>query len=160
MSDYVPRFAITYVPGADPEVHRPRKEHLSDACMDVFARLDAPVKLGFGDRASIPLGFRLALQPGWECQVRSRSGNALNKGWMVMNSPGTVDAGYRGEVCAIIGNFERDGVQTIVPGQKIAQIKIERVPSVVLCEIEERTFERLYGDTKRKSKGFGSSGDK
>ena len=151
-------FAYTLVAGAT-DTHRPRKENPSDACFDVFARLDAPLKLGFGDRVAVPLGIRIALNPGWECQVRSRSGNALNKGLVILNSPGTVDAGYRGELCAIVCNLNRKGLQEIVPNQKIAQIKLEKVPQAGLAEVTESVFNEVYANTSRGSKGFGSSGD-
>lgn len=104
-----------------------------------------------GVRVKVPCGIRLAIPEGYEGQIRSRSGLALNYGIVVLNSPGTVDSDYRGEVCVILANL---GTQAFViqRGDRIAQLVISPVVKPKLTETAE------LPESDRGSEGFGSSG--
>ncbi len=112
---------------------------------------DAPLVLEPGARALVPSGLALALQPGFEAQVRPRSGLALKHGVTVLNSPGTIDADYRGEVQVLLVNLGREPF-TIERGMRIAQL--------VLAPVTRATFERTadLDATSRAQGGFGSTG--
>lgn len=106
------------------------------------------------NRVMIPTGVFVAIPRGWEGQVRSRSGLANKNGLMVLNTPGTIDADYRGEIKIILANTsERD--QWIQPGERIAQLLIKRSPEVVFVGVS--SLEEL-GNTERGAGGFGSTG--
>ena len=121
------------------------------AGLDVRAALDQPLVLGRGARALIPTGFALALPPGFEAQARPRSGLALKQGLTLLNSPGTIDADYRGEVKIILINHGEDST-TIHPGDRIAQLVIAPVVQVELVPIPH------LDHTQRGCGGFGSTG--
>lgn len=104
-------------------------------------------------RVIIDTGWRISIQHGWEGQVRPRSGNALNKGLTVLNTPGTVDSSYDGALGVILFNSSNFPIR-ITNGMKIAQIVFQRVPSVDLKVVQ--TFSK--GATSRGSNGYGSSG--
>jgi dUTP pyrophosphatase len=110
-----------------------------------------PVLLGRGERALIPTGLVIELPRGFEAQVRPRSGLALRHGVTVLNSPGTIDADYRGEIGVILVNFG-DKPFSITRGERIAQIVFARVERVELCVREE------VNQTERGPNGFGSTG--
>src|SRR5688572_3609205 len=95
------------------------------AGMDLSAALEEPFELGPGDRALIPTGLAIALPPGFEAQVRPRSGLAIKHGVTVLNSPGTIDADYRGEIKVALINHGQDPF-TIERGMRIAQLVVER----------------------------------
>jgi len=118
---------------------------------DLKADLTAPVEIDAGDRAVIPTGVHLAIPPGYEGQVRPRSGLAFKKGLTVLNSPGTIDADYRGEVKVILINLGREKV-SILPGERIAQL--------VIAEVSQARFSHSSDlpATVRGSGGFGSTG--
>ncbi|MDQ6987478.1 MAG: dUTP diphosphatase [Mariprofundaceae bacterium] len=118
---------------------------------DLRAAVDEDVVLHPGERRLIPTGFAMALPAGFEAQVRPRSGLALKHGISVLNSPGTVDADYRGEVGVILVNLGEHDFH-IQRGDRIAQIVIAALPPVAFAEVQE-----LDG-TARGSGGFGSSG--
>ncbi len=120
------------------------------AGLDVRAALDQPLVLGRGMRALIPTGFALALPPGFEAQARPRSGLALRQGLTLLNSPGTIDADYRGEVKIILINHGEDST-TIHPGDRIAQLVIAPVVQVELVPVTQ------LNQTQRGSGGFGST---
>ena len=122
-------------------------EHAS--CFDLYA--DSEGVIASGERGLVKTGFSVAVPPGYEVQVRSRSGLALKNGVMVLNSPGTVDADYRGEVCVILMNFGKDPFAFKV-GERIAQMGVY---PVVMCPIEE--VETL-DETARGAGGFGHTG--
>ncbi len=103
------------------------------AGMDLAAAIDAVISLAPGARTLVPCGFALAIPRGYEGQVRPRSGLALRHGLSIPNSPGTIDADYRGEVAVLLVNLGAEAVQ-IEPGQRIAQLV---VCPVVRCELEE-----------------------
>jgi len=130
------------------------KFHSEDAAgMDLVAALaeDADVVLAPGERALIPTGLALELPKGYEAQVRPRSGLALDHGVTVLNSPGTIDADYRGEIGVILVNFGTNPFQ-IKRGARIAQMIVARAERIALVESEELDM------TARGSKGFGSTG--
>jgi dUTP pyrophosphatase len=119
---------------------------------DLAAALDAPVVLApHGGRAAIPTGLALALPPGHEGQVRPRSGLALRQGVTVLNSPGTIDADYRGEVKVLLINLGAEPA-TIATGDRIAQLVVAPVARTALVEVD------ALDDTARGAGGFGSTG--
>ena len=121
------------------------------AGMDVRAHLSEDLILQPMERRLIPTGLILEIPKGYECQVRPRSGLALKKGLTVLNSPGTIDADYRGEVGVILINLSNETV-TIEPGERIAQLIFSPVIQVFLNETKE------LSQTDRGSGGFGSTG--
>lgn len=129
----------------------PAYETPESAGMDVRAALTEPMTLQPGDRALIPTGLRIQLPRGYECQVRPRSGLALKKGITVLNTPGTVDADYRGEIGIILINLSREPFE-IAPGERIAQLVINQ-----FTRIEWESAERL-DETERGDGGFGHTG--
>jgi dUTP pyrophosphatase len=118
---------------------------------DLVAALEAPLTLAPGERKDIPTGIAMALPPGWEAQVRPRSGLALRHGLTVLNSPGTIDADYRGEVRVILANLGSAPV-TISRGERIAQMVIAPVSRADWQVVEE------LPTTVRGNGGFGSTG--
>jgi len=121
------------------------------AGFDVAAALDAPQELLPGRFALIPCGFAMALPPGYEAQVRPRSGLAAKHGITVLNSPGTIDADYRGEVKVLLINLGPDAFM-IAPGMRIAQLVVAKLPAVQVEVVQELPA------TGRGSGGFGSTG--
>jgi len=118
---------------------------------DLVAAVDAPVTLHPGSRALIPCGFQMALPAGYEAQVRPRSGLALKNGITLPNSPGTIDADYRGEVQVILQNGgEKDF--TVERGMRIAQMVVAPAPQAEFLEVED------LDATERGAGGFGSTG--
>jgi len=121
------------------------------AGLDILAALDAPMDLAPGARALVPTGLRLALPEGYEAQIRPRSGLALRRGLMLPNSPGTIDADYRGEVRIVVMNAGIAPVR-LERGMKIAQLVVMPVPRVTWQECTE------LDATERGEGGFGSTG--
>ncbi|HPD17923.1 MAG TPA: dUTP diphosphatase [Planctomycetota bacterium] len=149
---------------SDIEIHFTRKpgtedvplpkymsEHASG--MDVCAAVDAPVAIAPGEVKLIPTGLTMAIPPGYEVQVRPRSGLALKHGLTVVNAPGTIDSDYRGEVCVILGNVGRQPF-TVERGMRIAQLVAQRVVRAALVPQE------TLPDTARAAGGFGHTGVK
>ena len=112
---------------------------------------DAPVIIAPGGRAVIPTGFAIALPPGIEGQIRPRSGLALRHGVTVLNSPGTVDADYRGEIHVILANFGTAPF-TVERGARIAQLVLAATLQATICEVAN------LDETTRGVGGFGSTG--
>ena len=131
----------------------PLPRYMSEAAagMDVCAAVDEPIALGPGDVKLVPTGLFLAVPEGCEVQVRPRSGLALKHGLVIVNSPGTIDSDYRGEVGVIVGNVGREPF-TITRGLRIAQLVVAPV-----ARAEVRLVEELP-DSRRGDGGFGSSG--
>ena len=121
------------------------------AGMDLRACLGAPVTLGPLERALVPTGLFIALPAGFEAQVRPRSGLAAKHGITVLNTPGTIDADYRGEVKVILVNLSNTPFE-IVPGERIAQLVVARHERVEWEEVE------TLDETERGAGGFGSTG--
>ena len=118
---------------------------------DIFAACERDVVIRAGALALVPAGFELSIPPGYEAQVRPRSGLALKRRIGLLNSPGTIDSDYRGEVKAILFNFG-DSDQVVRRGDRIAQLIFARVPGVTLVEVAE------LGRTSRGPGGFGHTG--
>ena len=129
----------------------PQFETLQSAGMDLRANIDAPITLTPGDRALIPTGIAMALPSGFEAQIRPRSGLAYKHGVTVLNSPGTIDADYRGEVKVPLINLGPEAF-VVEPGMRIAQMVIAAVPTVKIIETE------TLDETDRGQGGFGSTG--
>ena len=121
------------------------------AGMDLRANLSEPVVLAPMQRALIPTGLFIALPAGDEAQVRPRSGLAIKKGVTVLNSPGTIDADYRGEVCVILVNLSNEPF-TVADGERIAQMVIARHEQAEWCEVVQ------LDETERGGGGFGHTG--
>lgn len=129
----------------------PAYETPSAAGMDIHAKLDAPMVLKPLQRALIPTGLRMQLPRGYECQIRPRSGLALKHGISLVNTPGTVDADYRGEIGVIIINLS-DEPFTVNPGERIAQMVIKEY-----VHVEWEPVKRL-DETVRGDGAFGHTG--
>jgi len=129
----------------------PAYETEHSAGCDLPAAVAADVVLAPGDRALIPTGLAVALPPGFEAQVRPRSGLALRHGVTVLNSPGTVDADYRGEIGVILVNLGRDAF-TVTRGMRIAQLVVAPVRRLAWREMP------ALPDSARGAGGFGSTG--
>ncbi len=129
----------------------PQYATAQSAGVDLRANLSEPVLLAPLGRALIPTGIRIALPAGYEAQVRPRSGMAAKKGITVLNSPGTIDADYRGEVCVILVNLSSEPFE-VVPGERIAQLVFARHETArwEVCDSLE--------ETARGEGGFGSTG--
>lgn len=132
----------------------PRYETALSAGMDLRAYLpDGPVTLRPMERGLIKTGLFMELPAGYEAQVRPRSGLALKKGITVLNSPGTIDADYRGELCVILINLSQEDF-VINDGERIAQMVIARCEQAEVVQVEE------LSDTERGTGGFGHTGAK
>jgi len=129
----------------------PRYESGGAAGMDLRAYLDADVQIQPLGRAKIPTGLRVEIPPGYEGQVRPRSGLALKFGVTLLNSPGTIDSDYRGSVDVILVNLGADAF-TVKNGDRIAQMVISPVVRVSISETEH------LSETERGAGGFGSTG--
>lgn len=132
-----------------PEAVIPKYEHEGDAGVDLHAVEPAVIKRG--ERALIKTGIQVAIPKGFELQIRPRSGLALKEGITVLNTPGTIDAGYRGEIGVILMNH---GVKdfTVAAGMRIAQMVLNQVEEASFQEVEE------LDATTRGAGGFGSTG--
>ena len=123
------------------------------AGLDIRANLDSPITLKPLGRALVPTGLFIALPQGYEAQIRPRSGLAIKKGITVLNSPGTIDADYRGEICVILVNLSSDDF-VIEDGERICQMVIARHEQAVWEEVE------VLNQTERGEGGFGHTGVK
>lgn len=125
---------------------------LHSAGMDLMAAIDDSITLNPMERVLIPTGFIMALPEGYEAQIRPRSGLAYKNGITVLNTPGTIDADYRGEVKVLLINLSQEPF-TITPGMRIAQIIVAPYTQVALQEVET-----ISPSTTRETTGFGSTG--
>lgn len=125
----------------------------ASAGMDLRANLSEPIVLKPLQRCLVPTGLYMALPVGYEAQVRPRSGLAIKKGITVLNTPGTIDADYRGEVCVILVNLSAEEF-VVEDGERIAQMVIARHEQVEWQAVE------VLDDTERGAGGFGHSGVK
>ena len=130
---------------------KPAKAHADDAAYDLRSRTDLTVQPGKVTLA--PTGLFLELPVGFEAQIRPRSGMALKFSMTLLNTPGTIDAGYRGEVCCIMFNAG-DTPYEIKRGDRIAQMVIAALPDVTMTLVDK------LSDTQRGAGGFGSTGKK
>lgn len=127
----------------------PEYAHPGDAGMDIFSAVEKTLKPG--EFALIGTGIKIELPENTEAQVRPRSGLAIKNGVTVLNTPGTIDEGYRGEVGVILINLSKEDF-TVTPGMKIAQMIIAPVIRAQIEEVDE------LSDTRRGDGGFGSTG--
>lgn len=135
--------------------HQPLPAYATEqsAGMDLRANLNEPVVLKPLERKLIPTGLHIALPKGYEAQVRPRSGLALKHGLTVLNSPGTIDADYRGEIGVVLINLSQDEF-TVNDGERIAQMVIARHEQAEFEEVE------LLDETERGEGGYGHTGVK
>lgn len=134
----------------DPGLPLPAYEHPGDAGLDLRAREDCVIEPGA--RALVPTGIAIALPDGYAAFVHPRSGLALRHGVGVVNGPGTIDAGYRGEISVILINHDPTTAVTLARGDRIAQLVVQEVARAVLVEVSD-----LPG-SHRGGGGFGSTG--
>lgn len=149
MSKSIP-VALALLPHADG-LNLPKYATELSAGVDLEAAVDAPVTLKPGERQLIPTGLSIALPEGYEAQIRPRSGLAFKNGVTVLNSPGTIDADYRGEVKVILANLGQDAF-TVERGMRIAQMVIAQYSRVSFNVVDQ------LDETARGAGGFGSTG--
>lgn len=123
------------------------------AGMDLRANIDTPITLKPLQRCLVPTGLYIALPDGYEAQVRPRSGLALKFGVTVLNSPGTIDADYRGEICVIMVNLSSEDF-VVNDGDRIAQMVVARYEQIEWSDVD------VLDETERGDGGFGHSGRK
>jgi dUTP pyrophosphatase len=135
--------------------HHPLPEYATTGSsgMDMRAFLTSPITMAPMERVLIPTGLFLALPDNWEAQIRPRSGLAIKQGLTCLNTPGTIDADYRGELKVILINLSKEA-QVISDGDRIAQMVFQKVEKVILEKVE--TLEA----TERGAGGFGHTGKK
>ena len=135
--------------------HQPLPQYATEqsAGMDLRANLDEPVTLKPLERKLIPTGLHIALPAGFEAQVRPRSGLALKKGITVLNTPGTIDADYRGEIGVVLINLSQENF-IVNDGERIAQMVIARHEKADFIEVE------VLDETERGEGGYGHTGVK
>ena len=121
--------------------------------MDIRCNISEPITLQPMERRLVPTGLFIELPAGYEAQIRPRSGLALKRGLTILNTPGTIDADYRGEVGVILINLSGEA-QTIEPGERICQMVIAKHEAPEVVEVEE------LSETERGAGGFGHSGRK
>jgi len=131
----------------------PKYETSGSAGMDIRANITESIELDSLERVMVPTGLSIELPQGYEAQMRPRSGLAVKKGLSLVNTPGTIDSDYRGEIKVILINLSKE-TQIIEPSERIAQMVIARYEQAELIEVEE------LSDTKRGAGGFGSTGVK
>ena len=129
----------------------PEYSTTASAGMDIRAYLESDVILGAGKRVLIPTGLFLEIPVGFEAQIRPRSGLAINKGISILNSPGTIDSDYRGEVCIIMINLSDEDF-VIKDGERICQMIISKHERAEWVNVE------VLGETDRGMGGFGHTG--
>lgn len=134
----------------DEGMELPEYAHAEDAGIDLRSAIDTVI--GPGERSIVPCGFAIELPPGTAALVLPRSGLAAKHGISVLNSPGLVDSGYRGEIKVVLVNTDKDVSFEIGRGDRIAQLVITSFPKIQFDPIDE------LGDTERGIGGFGSSG--
>lgn len=143
----MPEVTITRL---DPDVSMPRYAHPGDAGADLVSTID--VDLAPGERILVPTGIAIALPDGLAAFVHPRSGLALQRGLSIVNTPGTIDAGYRGEIHVLLINHDLTDTIAIARGDRIAQLVIQRVETVDFVEAD------TLPDSERGAGGHGSTG--
>lgn len=134
----------------DKSLPTPAYAHKSDAGIDLYSAIDCVLKPY--DRKLIPSGIKLAIPEGYAGFVQPRSGLAIKNGISLVNSPGLIDSGYRGEICIIMINLDKVMDFTIKKGDKVCQLVIKKVEQANLIEVED------LDDSDRGEGGFGSTG--
>ena len=148
----IARVRLRRLPAAS-DLPLPARATAASAGFDLRARVDERLELAPGERALVPTGVAIELPPGYEAQVRPRSGLAIKAGVTLLNAPGTIDADYRGEICAILVNHGQEAFG-ICRGDRIAQLVVQRLAAVELCEVE------VLEETARGAGGFGHTGER
>jgi dUTP pyrophosphatase len=135
------------------EVLTPKYETPGSSGMDIVAYLKQDILVNPGEKTMVPTGFSLSIPKGYEVQIRPRSGLAAKKGITVLNTPGTIDSDYRGEIKVILINLSKD-IFVVKNGERIAQM--------VVCPVEQARMEEVkeLSNTDRGKGGFGSTGTK
>ncbi len=139
--------SVTRLDGGIP---LPAYAHPGDAGADLVTTID--VTLGPGERALVPTGIAIALPEGLAAFVHPRSGLALRHGLSIVNTPGTIDAGYRGEIKVLLVNHDPHDAIHLARGDRVAQLVIQRVETVTFAEVDE------LSDSARGAGGYGSTG--
>ena len=136
-----------------PSASIPKYETLGSSGMDIAAHLENKIVINPGEKALVSTGFAIAIPRGYEVQIRPRSGLAAKKNITVLNTPGTIDADYRGEIKVILINL---GKEKFIIENK------ERIAQMVVCPVVQADLEEVkeLSETKRGSSGFGSTGNK
>lgn len=147
------RIAVRRVRDGLCEVPPPRYQTEGSAGLDLHAAVASPIAVAPGDRALVPTGWAVAIPPGFEGQVRPRSGLALRHGVTVLNAPGTVDHDYRGEVQVLLVNHGREPF-VVATGDRVAQLVVCPVAHAELVEVE------ALDATSRGAGGYGSTGSR
>jgi dUTP pyrophosphatase len=129
----------------------PQYETTGSAGLDLRANIVEPISLGSLERTLVPTGLFIELPHGYEAQVRPRSGLSIKKGLTLVNSPGTIDSDYRGEIKIILVNLSNQP-QTVEPGERIAQMVIAKYEQIEWAEVD------VLSETERGTGGFGSTG--
>ena len=132
-----------------PNAQMPTMARTDDAAFDLYSTVDRVIEPG--KRFAVPIGISLEIPPGYEGQVRPRSGMALKHGVTVLNSPGTIDSGYRGEVMSTLIKLGQKSFN-VTKGMRVAQLAIRRVPDVTMEKVE------FLSESDRGEGGFGSTG--
>lgn len=132
-------------------VSLPKYETSGSAGMDVRANIEEPIVLGSLERVLVPTGIKIAIPEGYEVQVRPRSGLAIKHGITLLNTPGTIDSDYRGELKIIMVNLSKDEY-TINPQERIGQLILNKVAQMELIEVDS------LDETERGAGGFGHTG--
>ena len=150
MTTRPPNAVDVLVRRVDPDVPLPSYAHPGDAGLDLVTTVAAEVAPG--DRVLLPTGIAIALPEGYAAFVHPRSGLAVRYGVSLVNAPGTIDAGYRGEIAVSLVNLDPRAPVVLARGDRIAQLVVQRVEHAVLHEVD-----RLPGSDRGEG-GFGSSG--
>lgn len=146
----MPKQTVLKLKKLDADLPTPKYANPGDAGLDLYSREDVVLKPG--ERRIIGTGIAIAIEPGFAGFVQPRSGFAAKQGFSIVNTPGLIDSGYRGEIGVIGLNTDPENAIEIKRGDRIAQLVIQEVPEVTIEEVEE------LDDTVRSSGGFGSSG--
>ncbi len=129
----------------------PQRMSVHASGYDIYSAIRENIVIPAGGRASVPTALAISLPQGYEAQIRPRSGLALKHGIGILNSPGTVDADYRGEILVILYNAGKEDF-IVMPGMRIAQMVVMQIPEIELVETNE------LDETARNSGGFGHTG--
>lgn len=135
----------------EKDVVLPKYETSGSAGVDVRANIKEPITLNSLDRVLVPTGIKMEIPLGYEVQVRPRSGLAIKHGITMLNSPGTIDSDYRGEIKVIVVNLSKEKY-TIEPNERIAQLVLNKVEQMKFIEVE------TLDETERGEGGFGHTG--
>ncbi|MBI5325017.1 MAG: dUTP diphosphatase [Ignavibacteriae bacterium] len=147
------KIKITRLYGGFEDLPLPKYATEGSAGMDLFAAVNEPVEIASGAVVLVPTSIAISLEHGYECQVRSRSGLAVKNGVFALNSPGTIDSDYRGEIKIILANFSKEPFK-IQRGDRIAQLIVARYEKIDWELVDELSV------SERGEGGFGSTGIK